>query len=113
MKTEKIYEGIIIEESLIDSKYMNGIEIIKTEIAHNGQWTLRTVNITKEKIEYLSGKIKSNSYYMHFWNNRDVIVVFKDKTFEIDYDNKETWEDAIEYGISIGIPKEQLDFPIE
>lgn len=112
-QSEKVYKGIIIEESLIDSKYLNEIEIINTKIAHNGEWTLRTVNITKEEIEYLSDKIKSDSYYMHFWNNRDIIVVFKNKTFEINYDNKETWKDAIEYGISIGIPKEQLDFPIE
>lgn len=111
--TQKVYEGIIIEESLIDSKYMSGIEITNTEITHDGQWTLRTVSITKEKIQYLSDKIKSNSYYMHFWNNRDVIVIFKDKIFEINYDNKETWKEAIAYGVSIGIPKEQLDFPIK
>lgn len=92
---------------------MNGIEITKTEIAHKGKWTLRTVNITKEKIQYLSNKIKSNSYYMHFWDNRNIIVVFRNKIFEIDYDDKNTWKDAIEYGVSIGISKEQLDFPIE
>lgn len=45
---------------------MNGIEVIKTEIAHKGKLTLRTVNITKEKIQYLSSKIKSHSYYMYF-----------------------------------------------
>ena len=109
----KIYKGIIIEESLIDSNCLNEMDIINTRIAHNGEWTLRKVNLTKEKIEYLSNKIKSPLYYMHFWNDRDVVVVFKDKTFEINYDNKDTWKDAIDYGISIGIPKEQLDFPIE
>lgn len=111
--SESVYTGIIIEESLIDSKYINGIEITKTEIAHKGKWTLRTVNITKEKIQYLSSKIKSNSYYMHFWDNRNIILAFKDKIFEIDYDDKGTWKNAIDYGISIGIPKEQLDFPIK
>lgn len=110
---EKIYKGIIIEESLIDNKCLDGIEVIKTQITKERKWTLKTVNITKEKIQYLSSKIKSNSYYMHFWNDKDVIVVFRDKIFEIDYDNKQTWNDAIEYGISIGIPREQLNFPID
>ncbi len=50
---------------------------------------------------------------MHFWDNRNIIVAFKDKIFEIDYDDKGTWKNAIDYGISIGIPKEQLDFSIE
>lgn len=41
------------------------------------------------------------------------MVVFKDKTFEIDYDDKETWKEAVDYGLSLGIPAEQLDFLIE
>ena len=33
--------------------------------------------------------------------------------FEFNYDKKETWKAAVNYGLSLGIPKEQLDFLIE
>ena len=50
---------------------------------------------------------------MHFWKDRDVIAIFKDKKFEFNYDDKSTWKDVVNYGLSLGIPKEQLDFLIE
>lgn len=49
---------------------------------------------------------------MHFWQDRDVIVVFRDKMFEVNFDDKETWKDAVAYGLSVGVPEEQLDFLI-
>ena len=51
--------------------------------------------------------------YIHFWKDRTVVAVFKDKIFEFDYNNKGTWKDAVDYGLSLGIQKEQLDFPID
>jgi hypothetical protein len=50
---------------------------------------------------------------MHFWKGRGIIAIFKDKIFEFNYDDKATWSEAISYGTSLGIPKEQLDFLIE
>lgn len=50
---------------------------------------------------------------MHFWQEQDVIAVFKDRKFEFNYDDKSTWKPVIEYGLSLGIPKEELDFPID
>jgi hypothetical protein len=39
-----------------------------------------------------------------------MIILFKDKRFEVKIDDEQTWKDAIDYGLSINIPKEQLDF---
>jgi len=50
---------------------------------------------------------------MHFWNDRDVIAIFHGKKFEFNYDDKSLWAPAVEHGLSIGIPKEQLDFLID
>jgi hypothetical protein len=50
---------------------------------------------------------------MHFWRGKDVIAVYKDRTFEFNYDKKETWSEAVNYGKSMGISEEQLDFLIE
>lgn len=43
----------------------------------------------------------------------NVKVIFKNKIFEIKFSDKSTWNEAVAYGKSIGIPDEQLDFPIE
>ena len=40
-------------------------------------------------------------------------ILFKGKRFEIKFSDKSTWKDAVNYGLSIGIPAEQLDFAIE
>lgn len=113
---EKEYKGIIVEESLEDNRILNDLEILKVRIskAENpaDRWHLYTVKVSREKIEKLSKNIKLK-WYMHFWKGRDVIVIFKDKQFEFNFDDKSTWSPVLEYGKSIGIPQEQLDFPID
>ena len=110
------YKGIIIEESLEDNRILNKLNIIKFEITKEenpqDRWHLYTVKVFDKEISLLSNIIK-NKWYMHFWKNKKVIVIFKNKKFELEYNNKESWKPAIEYGLSLGIPLEQLDFPID
>lgn len=76
------------------------------------RWHIYTANVSKEEIEELSKQIK-DEWYMHFWKNRNVIAIFKDRVFEFNFDDKNTWRSAIEYGLLMGIPENQLDFLIE
>ncbi len=114
MKNE--YKGTIVEESLLDNRILTGMEIIGHRISKDenpiDRWHLYTVKISKDDIEKLSGSIK-NKWYMHFWNGREIIAIFKNKTFQFNYDDKTTWNEAVDYGLSLGIPREQLDFLIE
>jgi hypothetical protein len=111
------YKGIIVEESLEDNRILNEIDIIDFRISKDenlaDRWHLYTVKVTKDDIQKVSRYIKSGKWYMHFWNGNEIIAVFKDKVFEFKHDQKETWKDACDYGRSLGIPKEQLDFVIE
>ena len=50
---------------------------------------------------------------MHFWNGDDIIAVFPGKTFRMQHSDQSAWTEAIEYGKSINIPEEQLDFIVE
>ncbi len=71
------------------------------------------MRISQEEIEKLQKYLKrEGGWYMHFWKGKNVKVVFRDKIFEINSDDKETWKDAVAYGLSVGVPKEQLDFLI-
>ncbi len=112
----KDYKGTIIEESLEDNIVLNDFDIIGFKITDDAifseRWHLYTVKVSKEEIEKLSKMIKSG-WYAHFWKDRNIIVVFKNKIFEFNYDDKSSWQPAIEYGLSVGIPKEQLDFLID
>lgn len=114
---EKEYKGTIVEESLEDSRILNNLDIrgfkISSDEKPEDRWHLYTVNVSKKEIENLSKYIKSGTWYMHFWKGRDIIAIFKDKVFEFNYDNRDTWKEVVEYGLSIGIPLEQLDFVIE
>lgn len=107
------YKGTIVEESLIDKSVLSNLEVIKSEVSANLGWHLFTISVTEEEIYKFSNNIVSDKWYMHFWHNRNVIAVFKNKIFEFNYDDKDTWKPVLQYGLSIGIPKEQLDFPIE
>ena len=52
-------------------------------------------------------------WYMHFWKGSDIIVAFRDRRYKMNVDDRSTWNDAVAYGFSQGIPVEQLDFEIE
>jgi hypothetical protein len=110
------YKGTIVKESLNDNRILNDFKIINFKISKDenpaNRWHLYTVIVTRDDIAKLSENIKPK-WYMHFWKDREVIAIFHDKKFEFNYDDKSSWAPAVEYGLSIGIPKEQLDFPIK
>ncbi len=111
----KDYKGIIVEESLADNRILNKLKIIKLEITKeenpSDRWHLYTVQVSEKEINAFSKNIKEK-WYMHFWKGRRIIAIFKNKKFEFNFGDKATWQPAIAYGLSLGIPKEQLDFPI-
>ena len=119
MKGEKImdkeYIGIVVEESLTDNRILNGLDISKVHITNqinpSDRCHLYEVNVSKEEIEELSRTIIGR-WYMHFWKGTDIIAIFNDRTFEFDYEDKNTWSEVLDYGRSLGLPEEQLDFPI-
>ncbi len=113
---KKSYTGTIVEESLGDNRILNDIEIIGFHISNDekpkDRWHLYTVKVSTDEIKKLSQLIKPK-WYMHFWKDRDITAVFKGKVFEFNYDDKSSWREAVDYGLSLGIPSEQLDFVIE
>jgi hypothetical protein len=112
----KEYIGIVVEESLDDNRILNKLDFRKIHITGHknptDRWHMYEVNVSKEEIEELSKHIIED-WYMHFWKNADIIAIFKGKTFEFNYEDKNTWSEVLRYGRSLGLPEEQLDFPIK
>ncbi|MFY9493441.1 MAG: DUF3850 domain-containing protein [Minisyncoccia bacterium] len=111
------YLGTIVEESLEDSRVLNDFHILNVRITNNNnpaeRWHLHKVEATLEQLQKLSSVLKPERWYAHFWSGDEMIVAFRDKTFIQKVSNRSTWEPAIQYGLSVGIPEEQLDFLTE
>jgi hypothetical protein len=109
---ENEYHGIIIQQSLKDQSILNGMRILGERV---GNWTLLRVGIEGERIGEVVKLVKKNlltensvPYYAHFYRGQRLIVVFPDKVFYVK-PNKETWSPVLAYGISKGIPADQMD----
>lgn len=111
------YKGTIVQESLIDDRQLNDFEVIKFKVTDDekpeNRWHLFTVVALEEDIKKLASNLKPEKWYAHFWNGDDVIAIFPNKTFNFKHSDKSTWMEAVNYGKSLGIPEEQLDFLIE
>ncbi|EKE29077.1 MAG: hypothetical protein ACD_2C00234G0004 [uncultured bacterium (gcode 4)] len=109
-----MYKWAIIEESLTDKDILSDIQVLETEITPDidpeDVWHIHTVMMTEENIFKLAEYLKPAKYYAHFWSRDDMFVVFPNKVFKLDSDNKDSWKDAIDFWLSIDIPLEQLDF---
>lgn len=108
-----MYKGTIIENSLRDRKILDNVRVEKTY--HSGDWTLHDVLIEENQIAELSKYLDDGPWYIHLWESGkdEIKVVFKNRVFDIKFSDKSTWTDTVAYGKSIGIPEEQLDFPID
>lgn len=109
--------GTVVEESLQDNRYVNGLEVVSVRISDaeesGNRWHLYRINLPKEQLIELSGQLRPEKWYAHFWDSTTIFVVFPGKVFEMSRWDKSTWQPVIDYGQSIGIPTEQLDFLIE
>lgn len=100
---------------MLDNRIINDFKVKNVRIskAENpvDRWHLYEVEADEQQIDVLSRNLKPRGWYVHFWRNDDIIVVFPHRKFLTTHTDKTTRNKAIAYGISIGIPKEQLDFP--
>ncbi|MFH1500922.1 MAG: hypothetical protein ABIE22_03160 [archaeon] len=110
----KKWKGCIVKESLEDSSILDKLETLKIreDSDEESSWHIYDSLVTESEINEIHKQLKQ-SWYVHFWKDGEMIVLFKGKKFKVDPNNKETWKEAINYGLSINIPLEQLDFLME
>ncbi len=120
------YIGIIIEESLENKDILKDVQISRTKVEevtekHKTpwikQWTLHTVEILENQAESVAKKLtkaldSEHSWYADFKNDSFHYIIFRGKYFKIKVDRskKEQYDDAVKFGLSLGIPDYQLDF---
>ena len=118
------YKGAIIEESLENKDVLRDVKILSTKVEkvteeHEtpwlSQWTLHTVEIPENEAREIAGKISKSldpdhggTWYADFKNDTHHYIIFRNKVFYVDRKNKEQYDEAERYGISIGTSEHQL-----
>ena len=120
------YKGTIIEESLENRDVLGGVKILSTKVEqvvekHKTpwlrQWTLHQVEILEDQAGAVAEEIskvldysQGTSWYADFKNETRHYIIFQNKIFCIDRKSKEQYDEARQYGLSLGIPEYQVDF---
>lgn len=118
------YTGVIIEESLENKDVLKGVEILITKVEEVAeghktpwvrQWTLHTVEIPEDQAESVAEKISKaldsqHSWYADFKNDFFHFIIFRGKVFKVERNKKEQYDEAVKFGLALGIPDHQLDF---
>jgi len=121
------YTGTIIVESLLDTGVLAQVKILSTKVepvtkAHHTpwlkKWTSHKVEITEDIAREVAQKISlyldythKSAWYADFKNDKDHYIIFKDKIFVVKKGDRQGYEQARKYGLSLGIPEPQVDFP--
>ena len=111
MRRDK-YHGILLDLAFLNPKYPENYKIFNC--IQSGNWNLIGIEIDYDKIDNVISEIQLNMnedqpFYVHFYNDEDLIVVFKEKRFNVS-NHESSWKEIIEYGKTKGIPEKQLDF---
>lgn len=109
----KNYHGIIVDASQNDKSIFNKFKILGKKKSSSEEWILYRIEVKpkelKKIIKLLQQNMLNKKFYFHFYRDKELFVIFKNKIFKIT-PSKSTWDDAIKYGKSIKIPSKQLDF---
>lgn len=118
------YREIIIEESLENKDILKDIKILSTKIIavtekHKTswikQWTMHTVEVLDKNAREVAEKISKSldskhDWYADFKNKTYHYIIFRNKVFYINRNSRDQYDEAKNYGISLGIPEYQVDF---
>ena len=119
MRSITDYHGIIIDLSQRNKSVLKSLEIIGRKKAFCNLVSLFKIRVPAVELEETIKRLQDNmrerfppivkGFYFHLYNEKELIIVFKDKIFWTMPDPN-LWSEIIEYGRGLGIPEKQLDF---
>lgn len=113
---DKVWRGVVLEESLENRKLLSLAKIVGTDIdkleEENRVMTFHKVevrDVDKQKYLDLTMYTIKSAFYTHLCKDGEMYVVFREAIFNFKKDDPEL-NKAREYGKSIGIIPEQMPF---
>jgi len=116
------FKGLLLKESLNNTDVLESLNITKEERWDVGnatddqpnQWTALyfegDVRDAKRVADELAASLKEGKWYTNFDAEGQEYIIFPGKVFQYEKGNTKGVERAKEYGRSIGIPEDQLDW---
>lgn len=119
-----IYIGAIVKESLEDTEVLEKVKVLETKVEkvtakHNTpelkQWTVYKVEVAPEKAAKVANElseslVEARNWYADFKNSNLHFIIFHNKVFRINRDNKKQYEEVKKYALAQGIPESQINF---
>ena len=107
------YHGILLDTEFTDPNYLSQFRVFAKKKSNRNPWTAYGVIVSGDMLDETVREIQSllipnAPYYTHLYNEDEVIVIFKERFFKVTYDKK-TWDEVLNFGNSLGIPKNQMD----
>jgi len=108
------FYGIVIEQSLADPAFAETLDVVQRKRDPNGSWVFLLVRIASDRLFTELERIREalvgdQPWYAHFFSGEKIAVVFPEAIISMTTDAA-SWEAAIAHGLTLGIPREQLDF---
>jgi len=121
-----MYKGFVLSESLKDPTILNDFEKIYVKVEnhpeYNGEqkvWHDFKLRIGDKDIDYITNSLAKqmkDTWYAHFWNDKNVYVVLSKKVFIIPKEEKwqsKEYQELKNYALKHRIEEQYLDFWIE
>ncbi len=114
--------GVLLKESLADDGPLDLVDVVSVTMSKHQNtvssqpnwWTEVHFEADAERADEIakrfSAALKPVGWYLHYWTDSDVFVVFPGRVFKYAKGGGSTTEEAVAYGISVGVPKHQLDW---
>ncbi len=120
--TDQLWKGVFISEALEDPRILYGFTCTKIKITSDqlplddkgtkGRWHMYWIQAMESDFDLFANNMKYNGYG-HFWKDNTIQAIFQKRIFELDKHDKDTWSEAIAFGLSQNIEAGQLDFLTE
>ncbi|MDQ7021699.1 MAG: hypothetical protein Q9M91_07855 [Candidatus Dojkabacteria bacterium] len=108
-----MYHGILLNKSFKDNTFLLTYKSFSTKVFENSDWIVYGIEINDKEIENQIKLIQKNmirgKYFNHVYNDERLVIIYKDKIFDVT-SHISSWKNAIEYGKSLGIDEDQLNF---
>lgn len=110
---EKLYHAILLDLEFKDANFIKRWKELGRKHSRTNPWTLIKAEVPESRLNELiedgQKALVGPAYYFHAYRDDELVVIFPEKIFKVTT-NKDSWAELIKYGLSLGIPEEQLDF---
>ena len=109
---QRLYHGILVDMAFTDRLYPKTFPIFAER--KSGDWSLYGIKIHRNDLEKAVSDIQlhmraDKNFYSHVYDDETVIAIFKERIFRVT-SHESSWKNIRQYGKTLGIPAEQLDF---